>query len=250
MKTRKSKNEIRRKSKRGGQKVPYSTTDPWHQKYVTISQHGMDCSASVFSLLGYTSWKNSLYLASRIPNGLDEVSFLNILKQAYGPNMNWFKIKTITDIHRILSNGIATPASIEWDETGGHYFVIIKEKDNLIVLDPQSGDRTSLQTYLDKYKQPGYKPKNHFYIMDSENVRNGKNKVTTEIIDKVLGTNYPPAPTEELFVPPQRPAAQMFVPPQRPAAQMFVPPPPQMFVPPQRNMFKSPDEMNDDDFLR
>jgi hypothetical protein len=203
MKTR--KHGIRRKSKRGGQKVPYSTNNKWHKEYVKISQHESDCSASVFSLLGYTNWENSVYLASRVPNGLDEESFINMLKQAYGQNMAWLPITNLDEIHRLLDNGIATPASLEWDVTDGHYFVIIKENNKLNVFDPQTGEHKSLQNYLDIYKRRGYNPKKHFYIMDSQNVSNGDNRVTREIIDDVLDRGgYPAA---QMF-PPQRDAAE------------------------------------------
>lgn len=165
---------------RGGQKVFYSRVNEWHQNYEIIQQHDADCGASVFSLLGYTNWANSIYLALITPEGIDQSDFLQMLKMAYGKGLRWVTVIN-DDIYDILQDGEATAAFVQWEnEDYGHYFVIIREHGELIVLDPQSGVMLALSEYLSDGEV------GRMDIIYSPTTRDGNNLVTRDIINRVM----------------------------------------------------------------
>ena len=183
------------KTRKGGTRVPYRMSSKWHKNYEAISQSPMDCAASSFSLLGYTSWEDSLYLAHRTPNGLATEDVLNILQRAYPRNdVKFRKVNSDRQISEFLMPGEATLGSLGWERPeggeGGHYFVLHNDGRQIMVIDPQIRVVEPLDDYIKRFKYPHYNAKANLTMITSTDAIDGNNAVTQPIMHSVMRGRY------------------------------------------------------------
>jgi hypothetical protein len=166
-------------------------TSKWHRKYELIRQNRMDCAASSFNLLGYTSWADSLYLAERTHNGLASDDALAILQRAYpGNNVKFRKVNSAKQIKESLKPGEATLGSLGWEREeggeGGHFFVLHNDGSQILVIDPQTGDIEPLDVYVKRFKYPHYNTMDNLFMITSNVAMNGNNAVTQPLMNSVM----------------------------------------------------------------
>ena len=166
-------------TRRGGQRVRYSTWSRWHRNWRPLSVNNMDCGPNCFSLLGYSNYETSNELARRTPGGLHHDMVLLLLNAGYGHDHNWQYIRALSQINHYLPNGQATMASIGGEIEGGHYFVIFNSHGNFRAIDAQSRTQYDLRSYLYMYRAYG----RTLYLITSPHILRRYNQVTMDDIN-------------------------------------------------------------------
>ena len=139
--TRKMKK--RKTKKRGGHYVYYNHNKPRRYPYQgrSLAVHPGDCVASVFYVLGFSNYEDSVYLAETFPEGLQPHDIIKILDLAYQPfTHHWEKISHYNELHD-FPVGHATMAIFDFDEVAGHAVVIYRHTDGAMYInDPQQNN--------------------------------------------------------------------------------------------------------------
>jgi hypothetical protein len=181
MKTRKNRKYT------AGQVVQYAIHSQLHFNWNPLYVHNMDCGPNCFCLLGYASWETSNKMALRTPGGITGDEVIMILNDAYGTKHEWVHIQTdrYKKIKDYLHLNEATFASIGTDDLA-HYFVVVRDKLGLYVIDAQSGEFGPLKDYIRFMEDKGF-AKNTFYIVSSRHTLTHANefeKVTMKLVKK------------------------------------------------------------------
>ncbi len=145
-----------------------------------------DCGANCFLLLNYSDRDTSMHLANRTTYGLKYDVMLKIYKNAYqDDSAEWDDIKDKSNdyIKTKLPLQYATIMYV-FGSFLSHYVVLLNNDNTLKVLDPQSCSESCCPIDFNEYKKQHNFASIHIIISKPTTEIN---KVTTEIIDKVLG---------------------------------------------------------------
>ena len=182
----KTRTRTRTKSRKGGQIVNYYPDSPWHLRgFAPLDNHSSDCGANVFYMLGYCNWHDANYLADLTQDGLACENVISMLDDAYDTN-HWFEqINDLSEVreHLVMSDR-ATLGLLTRTEDMGHFFVVYtghtQEGTYNLAFDPQTNERTNLDQYLVEQEA------DDFFILNSDSVVMGNNRVTRAIIDQYI----------------------------------------------------------------